>query len=519
MTAGSARPARARSGGAEIITAPFTVPGGLQPADRRRRGGGRHVAIETTARDRSREAGHVGCHGDSPVNTTNGMIWFLLGLVLGGCSERDAPPAPAASAASATAEASPPGADGFTPAVEPAWPSRIVVDGHVEDWPAEAAPLADPTGDAPAPFDVTWLRAAREGDQLFVSFAIAAEANLYAGDGEGLVLVVEGDRRVRVDFRKRRVEIDGRRKRWADLDAVVAPSHAARQFELALRFPGPARVRLEGADEVGPVVVTPRPAPPAPPRSMARPPGTALRIASLNTDRAGIVDAKRGPALRRLIDAVDADVVCLQELAADRAAIDRALSGRHLHVTRGSGVTGNAVASRRPLRPIDMGSPRLAAAQIEDALVVVSVHLPCCGHLGSPQDDARLAVAARLTAKVDAVRRGAIEGVPPDAAIVVAGDFNDVGARRLRAHLARADLTIAPLTHLARPATFTWRKARSPFPPSTLDLVFHDPKLRRLGGFVLDTAELDEATLRELRLERADSLASDHRLVVVDLAR
>src|SRR5690606_16358625 len=100
--------------------------------------------------------------------------------------------------------------------------------------------------------------------------------------------------------------------------AVVAPSHASRRFEMALRYAGSARLRLEGADEVGPLAVeaTDREARGAemPARSPVRAPDTWLRIASLNTDRAGLVAADRAAATKRLLAAVEADVICLQEL-------------------------------------------------------------------------------------------------------------------------------------------------------------------------------------------------------------
>jgi endonuclease/exonuclease/phosphatase family metal-dependent hydrolase len=456
-----------------------------------------------------------------PTSGASATTWrrasLICFLILVSCREPTETTAPTAPMATPTTL---PSADAFTAASEPTWPGRIVVDGEVDEWPRDTGFLADPLDDAALPFDVTWLRAARRGDHLFVAFEIREAENLYAGDGPGLVLVVEGATKIRIDFRRRRVEVDGRRKRWSDVGAFVAPSHAARRFEIALRYAGAARVRLEGTDEVGPLEVdatgTEMPA-----RSPARAPGTWLRIATLNTDRAGLVDLQRAAATKRLLAAVQADVICLQELGrASPRAVEEAFPGRHVYAAPGPGVVGNAIVSRWPLRPIATGSPRLAATIVEDAtpLVVVSVHLPCCGHLGSDQDHARLEEARRLADWLADLRRGAVAGISAEAAIVVAGDFNDVGARTLREILAAATLTLAPTTHLVRPATFTWAKAASQFPPSTLDLVFHGTDLRKTGGFVLDTTELDEPTLHALGLLRTDSLASDHRLVVVDLA-
>jgi hypothetical protein len=73
------------------------------------------------------------------------------------------------------------------------------------------------------------------------------------------------------------------------------------------------------------------------------------------------------------------------------------------------------------------------------------------------------------------------------------------------------------LRHLRGDDVFTWYKDElDAFPPGMLDVLAHSPDLTPRRSFVLDTAELESATLNTLGLEPDDSQASDHLLLVAD---
>ena len=109
------------------------------------------------------------------------------------------------------------------------------------------------------------------------------------------------------------------------------------------------------------------------------------------------------------------------------------------------------------------------------------------------------------------------------APLIVVGDWNLVGSR------TPLDLVEDPqgpdqchwlLPHLVGDDVYTWRdldEGPGDFVPGLLDLLtFSADLMVRQNGFVLDSTELDSELLSVLGLESADSLASDHLMLVGD---
>ena len=276
----------------------------------------------------------------------------------------------------------------------------------------------------------------------------------------------------------------------------------------------------------------------------------------------------RGPArFARIARAVDADIVCLQEVFRPRTADDvaRALDAA---VPLPGGARWQAVgqpdiviAARFPLA--------LRAAQTADwgggkqrthALALIDLPpafgadlLALCTHLESRSEPrqiaARQAQADAIAALLRDVRtRGGGSGVAWRTPMVVMGDLNAYlidpahhvvtlrdGAIVDRAKFGQGgppDWDATPLAdalprHNGRgDATYTFGDgAPTPFPPAAIDRVlFTDSVLAQVGGFVLETRTLDAAVRERAGLEPDDVLIGpvplryDHLPLVVDLA-
>ncbi len=195
---------------------------------------------------------------------------------------------------------------------------------------------------------------------------------------------------------------------------------------------------------------------------------------------------------------------------------------------------GLALISAYPIeRPLDLGiprgeangRPRFVAAIIRTPLgrgLFASVHLKCCGTLGSPEDEQRVAQARSIYARARALEREHNLDF-----VVLGGDLNLVGSRApLDALIGGAqagDRGLRPAAPqvLGDGGCHTWRgDADSPFSPGRLDFIAGSARaLSETRAFALDSAELSPETLRAYGLDARDTDASDHLPIVVEFAR
>lgn len=347
-----------------------------------------------------------------------------------------------------------------------------------------------------------------------------------------------------------------------DLGFHFTPSHAAEWYEIRLARSAAERLGLapaglgssgricgvvvmfDGAGEVrawaDPFEVMATPATAWQPQDVRLPekPRNAARVVSYNVEHSSPM--KNPEPFARVLQVLDPDVVLFQEWVDGDADAIKAWLTAHVddgvdwQVLKGS-AWGVAVASKHPLSVLtDMETPNPMRSQNtlrfigalaqtpQGPLAVGSTHLKCCGTKDSREDRQRMAEAtliADMLAKALAAEPGAEAW-----GVVIGGDLNLVGSRPpLEAIGAGVDLdasalTVADAMLLGDLAMYTWFDPGNTYTPGRLDfLLYSDSTVSAENSFVLDTSKLDEASLARLGLDAADTAASDHLPVVLDV--
>ncbi|MCA9273995.1 MAG: endonuclease/exonuclease/phosphatase family protein [Phycisphaerales bacterium] len=267
----------------------------------------------------------------------------------------------------------------------------------------------------------------------------------------------------------------------------------------------------------------------------AKPLGT-VRIVSHNVLNGSPL--QKPEPFARLLRALDPDIVVVQEwydTPADEMAAwfndNLAINGRWRAVT--TDARGVAVISRLDIAPI--GPPavlvqargeertvRVTPALVETPIgpiAVASVHLKCCGGLGTPEDEQRIIEAGAIASMIN----DQTKDIGPHVRVVM-GDFNLVGSKEPLYTLARgfdvdgSNATIAEPFVMGDNAMYTWTEPTSRFLPSRLDYaIYSDSSAVVARTFVFDPARLSLDSLETLNIEEIDAMASDHRPIVLDL--
>ncbi|MBO6512502.1 MAG: endonuclease/exonuclease/phosphatase family protein [Phycisphaerales bacterium] len=166
---------------------------------------------------------------------------------------------------------------------------------------------------------------------------------------------------------------------------------------------------------------------------------------------------------------------------------------------------------------------RVVAAIVEshsqDQLIVLSIHLKCCGGAGSDEDAKRIAQAHQIRGLIHELREDY-----PHAGVVIGGDFNLVGSREPLEMMIQGigvdeqDLVPLPTRVIGTQSMLTWTQASSSYTPGRLDwIVVDDHAWKPIRSWSLDTEELSEHVLEATGLMREDSRSSDHLPIVADL--
>lgn len=427
----------------------------------------------------------------------------------------------------------------------PSFAQPIVIDGVTDDWP-EGELVRCEAG---------WLKARIDLGRVLSMHALPEPMQLS--------FVVDGDVASSVVFSPPRVEGE---RRWGpravagsrdisvmDLDLHVAPTAAASSYEIRvgvdelLAVAGVASadrvsVRIDGLGRsdtsLGTVDIC-AVAPDTNAAELPARPADGVRAIAWNVLWSSPIESPDGFA--RIFDATRPDVVLFQEWDRGELSAADVESWLNEHAAWADAdwtvskpdAWGVAVATHHPIvaeGPEQVLAPgtrwdfpvRLASAVIDlpvGRTVVGSLHLKCCGSLGSQEDDRRLveSVAVRDTLITLADLHNAEH-------VILGGDFNTSGTSAiLDVSAAGVDLDGSPLTY-AQPvvtgdeALYTFGRPGMNNVRTRLDwIAYSDSTLDSTAAFVIDTARVNASSLATMGLTAADSAASDHLPVVVDL--
>ena len=261
-----------------------------------------------------------------------------------------------------------------------------------------------------------------------------------------------------------------------------------------------------------------------------------FRVVSWNGEHGALF--KNSIPFARSLEALNPDIVLLQELPdklepgklsnwfdqlEGRRSWTSAVGGRSLCVAVATPHPMKVVPELAPVRKLQpQGSGSVVRAtggliQIgKRTVLAVSVHLKCCGRLGSSEDQKR---RSEVEAIHEAVRV-AIERHQPDA-VVIGGDFNLVGGPGILTTLARnlapggGDLIVSEPLRPMGDSTTTWGRDGESFVPGRLDFILYGGGLDSTSEDILDVEQLGPRWRRTHRIPEIPP--SDHLPIKVDL--
>jgi endonuclease/exonuclease/phosphatase family metal-dependent hydrolase len=269
---------------------------------------------------------------------------------------------------------------------------------------------------------------------------------------------------------------------------------------------------------------------------------SAMRAMSWNVEYGNIL--KVPEISGRILKALNPDVILLQELtSANSGPMLETFFNETLHhpdhswqviFGQGGGRLRCAIASRFPLEPVAAfhlipypNDPnrhlRVAGATISfdhKKILLASVHLKCCGRVGSEEDQTRIKEAGLIRQAVqDAMGTAHFDGV------VIGGDFNLVGGYAPLELLGKGldpnqnDLAVVDSYHLDGTDNATWAKSSLPFVPGRLDyFLVSESSLSVAQSFIFDSTDFSKTWFSNQAMPDTDSAkASDHFPILVDL--
>jgi exonuclease III len=435
----------------------------------------------------------------------------------------------------------------------------VIIDGSFADWASVPVTYTDPTGDAlGGAVDFGVLKVASDRERAYLYFEIGAEMNLQNDNGIVLYADVDNDpatghavggigAEVEWRFGERtgvvRHAEPGLIVRQADVGLRQGPTVTSTVFEVSFdrraatsgellmedrnvaillqnesggtRDTLPDRgetlvVELSGAAPVEPC-----------PTFMKRRDAGDIRVVTYNVLFDGIF--KRHSAFRRILRAIDPDIICFQEIYehSEKQIADRLstmFSGTTWYVTSNGDC---AIASRFPVQ--NRGEGKVARAvwgwvdlpddRFDRDLSLVCAHLPCCGDNEGRQDQLNAIVRWHRMMR----ETGLITprwGMP----FMIAGDMNLVGYSEQLDSLLNGWISDEQKYGVSRAAdwddtgfadampyhttcreAYTWRDDAETYAPGRLDyIVYTDSVLEIRNHFVLWTPDLTDAELRSL---------------------
>ncbi len=458
----------------------------------------------------------------------------------------------------------------------------ITIDGQFQDWENVPVAYSDMEGDGMSA-DFADIKITYDMEFLFIYFSLHnGEFLMQDWNAFHLYMDTDNNSATGLEFNGIGAELDwtfGQRQGvfyfnggssdiWQnDLTLRIGPTITSSEFEIAMARNSDI-MTLNGSQEMieGKIVIAEAPpnsdvvpnesggiyfsigedaVPLAEPISLVRRHEDDIRVLTYNTLWDGILEADRQPKFKRIIQALDPDVIALQEHT-DWDQIDDIIQSWFPQETwHASWTYGDLVVlSRFPIlndaNLISSERTMCALLDTEDELgknlLVINSHLSCCANNDGRQQqvDEFASVWRNWITNSDGPFNLDFE-----TPFVHVGDFNFVGYRQQVETLRIGDIAdeyeygddfppdwdasnIVDLfsRHTHKRMGYTWRSDGSSFNPGKLDYIFYSDATIDTGKhYILNTLALDDETLAGYGLEWDDTQeASDHLPRVFDIS-
>ncbi len=277
------------------------------------------------------------------------------------------------------------------------------------------------------------------------------------------------------------------------------------------------------------------------PYQIKKPAFSDLRVLSYNVRRDDLFDPAKQAAFRRIISAIEPDIISFQEIYDNSGQQTAALMEQFLPSGEGEqwfyGDTGNdnLIVSRYPVskqQSIDGNAAYLLNLGGKELLALVA-HPPCC----SSGDAGRQKEINAMMAFVRKSKNGEAFDIDENTPIMIMGDMNMVGLAQQQRTLLTGDLTNnaihgpdfdpdwdgsafedAKPMNPELPTSFTWYNSGSSFSAGRLDYIVYSGSVLTLdNSYALFTPPLPADSLTRYGMEVNDATtASDHMPLVAD---
>ena len=275
-----------------------------------------------------------------------------------------------------------------------------------------------------------------------------------------------------------------------------------------------------------------------------------LRVLNYNILQDGILDPQREQYFARILQAINADIMCFNENWNTTASQMENKINEILPLTGGGSWEaiklddGNITVSKYPIIQSWQvyQNKRITASLIdlpsyfERDVLVINSHFKCCG--GVTNDGKRQIEAdATIDFLLDAKTPGGVIDLPSDTPFLILGDLNLVGERQQLTTLVTGEIINTQLFGNGGPpdwdetdledlisqqtdkrTAYTWRNDNSSFPPGRLDFqIYSNSVMSVQKSFVIQTEIMGADRLTQYGLQQFDTRnASDHFPKVTD---
>lgn len=277
------------------------------------------------------------------------------------------------------------------------------------------------------------------------------------------------------------------------------------------------------------------------PYQIKKPAFSDLRVLSYNVRRDDLFDPAKQAAFKRIISAIEPDIIGFQEIYDNSGQQTAELMEQFLPSGEGEqwfyGDTGNdnLIVSRFPVlrqQSVDGNAAYLLDLGDKELLALVA-HPPCC----SSGDEGRQREINAMMAFVRKSKNGEAFDIAANTPIMIMGDMNLVGLAQQQRTLITGDITNntihgpdfdpdwdgsafedAKPMNPELPTSFTWYSSGSSFSAGRLDYIVYSGSVLTLdNSYALFTPSLPADSLTQYGMDPNDATsASDHLPLVAD---